>query len=124
MTCSPSPRRSKSTSTVICRRCDDTVSGERDYDWFSGGQDPRIQSSSFLFPIGQYSPIEKFAELLNGSYDQQSIAAAMLKAFSEGYQLADGNKLCEIVQSGQLLGGNTKSLMSLFVAYGQGDGWM
>ena len=103
---------------------DDTVSGERDYDWFSGGQDPRIQSSSFLFPIGQYSPIEKFAELLNGSYDQQSIAAAMLKAFSEGYQLADGNKLCEIVQSGQLLGGNTKSLMSLFVAYGQGDGWM
>lgn len=101
---------------------DRIVSGTREYTWFSA--DPRVQSGSFLFPIGQYSPVEEFVKLLNGSTDQAAIGAAMLKAFAEGYELADGQRLCEIIQSGQTLGGNVNSLMSLFVTYGQGEGWM
>lgn len=101
---------------------DKVVSGTREYTWFSA--DPRVQSGSFLFPIGQYSPVEEFVKLLNGSTEQAAIGAAMLKAFAEGYELADGQRLCEIIQSGQALGGNVNSLMSLFVTYGQGEGWM
>lgn len=98
------------------------VNGCRDYTWFAS--DPRVQSGTFLFPIGQYSPLTEFGKLLGGSMDPQAIGAAMVQSFNEGYPLADGQKLCEIIQNGQALGGNVNSLMSVFVAYGQGEGWI
>lgn len=101
---------------------DNSVSFMRENGWYTDGTDQRISSGMFGFPVGAYSNWSDFAAavLANGGNSN----AVTLKAFQEGFKLADGQQLMEIVtRAGALLGGNNQSLVSLFVTYGQGGDW-
>ncbi|MFR7766986.1 MAG: hypothetical protein ACLU1U_07110 [Lachnospiraceae bacterium] len=101
---------------------DNSVSFMRENGWYTDGTDQRISDGMFGFPVGAYSNWSDFAAavIANGGNSN----AVTLKAFQEGFKLADGQQLMEIVtRAGALLGGNNQSLVSLFVTYGQGGDW-
>ena len=101
---------------------DNSVSFMRENGWYTDGTDQRISDGMFGFPVGAYSNWSDFAAAVIANGGDSN--AVTLKAFQEGFKLADGQQLMEIgTRAGALLGGNNQSLVSLFVTYGQGGDW-